>query len=251
MSHKFSHFSDQDLVNHIELLERMRQDFVANVSHELRTPLTVIHGYLDILLDQEHEASSADLKKIFQQMQQQSLRMERLVADLLLLSRLEIEVPKEENFKLVEVSLLLKQIYRDATALSAKRKHHFSLQIDKNLKIYGLENELRSAFSNIVYNAVHYTPSKGHITIQWYSDTHHAYFKVSDSGIGIAPEHLPRVTERFYRVDRARSRESGGTGLGLAIAKHALIRHQAQLKIESELNQGSIFTCIFPKKMIV
>lgn len=233
------------IIKHIQHLERMRQDFVANVSHELRTPLTVIHGYLETLLDNNIFAKQ-DLQKIFLQMQQQTLRMENLIEDLLLLSRLENQEDKNKNEKTILVSALLNTICDEAKALSGKSKHHFTLKTDKNLLLIGCKEELSSLFSNIIFNAVKYTPAGGYITIEWYRKNKQAYFKVSDTGIGIANKHIPRLTERFYRVDPARSRTSGGTGLGLAIAKHVLIRHQAKLDIKSKIDKGSVFECIFP-----
>ncbi|MCD6047642.1 MAG: phoR [Gammaproteobacteria bacterium] len=232
----------KDLEKRLHHLERMRQDFVANVSHELRTPLTVLHGYLETLVEQ---TKNSPKKKIYEQMQAQTSRMERLVEDLLLLSRLEADTPTEESFKQVDVTSLLKQIIKDAKALSADRQHQIFLTTDENLKILGVEDELRSVFSNLIFNAVNYTPGQGTIDIRWFHDSQHAIFSVKDSGLGIAPEHLPRITERFYRVDRDRSRASGGTGLGLAIVKHVLLRHDAQLKIESTPGKGSCFSCIF------
>ncbi|MGB6977111.1 MAG: phosphate regulon sensor histidine kinase PhoR [Gammaproteobacteria bacterium] len=236
-------------VTHIHHLERMRQDFVANVSHELRTPLTVIHGYLETLRDQEIN-SNGNIKGIFDQMYQQSLRMQHLIEDLLLLSHLETDLPANEKFRPVSVPELLTHISKDATALSGARNHVIHLDIEPGLMIYGLENELLSAFSNIIFNAVNYTPSQGNIYIKWYKDQLGIYLMVRDEGIGIAAEHIPRLTERFYRVDKARSRLSGGTGLGLAIVKHALIHHKAHLQITSELGKGSTFTCVFSLEII-
>lgn len=238
------------VVKHIEHLERMRQDFIANVSHELRTPLTVIHGYLEILIDRDSD-DTQNLKKIFMQMQQQTMRMETLINDLLLLSRLESEEDENKNGRSVLVANLLTDICHDAQELSGESKHQITLHADTNLSLIGFEEELRSLFSNIIFNAVKYTPAGGDITIHWYQSEKSAIFKVSDTGIGIAPHHIPRLTERFYRVDPARSRASGGTGLGLAIAKHVLIRHHATLDISSELDKGSIFTCVFPHDKII
>jgi len=232
---------------YIQHLERMRQDFVANVSHELRTPLTVIHGYLETLLDQKDEKIQ-EWKKIFLQMQQQTLRMENLVEDLLLLSHLENHEDNNKDDKIFSVEKLLTTILNEAKELSGKQQHNFKLQIEDNLLIKGHEKELRSLFSNIIFNAVKYTPANGTITITWFNKNKQAHFQVQDTGIGIAPEHIPRITERFYRVDPARSRTSGGTGLGLAIAKHVLIRHQATLNITSQLGHGSTFTCVFPEE---
>lgn len=236
-------------ITHVHHLERMRQDFVANVSHELRTPLTVIHGYLETLLEQTD--AQTHWKNIFTQMYQQSLRMEKLVEDLLLLSSLESMQPVESDFRPVPVAQLLQHIAADADVLSGERQHQIHLQIDEHLKISGLENELQSAFSNLIFNAVNYTPARGHIYIHWYCENNCARLDVRDTGIGIAPEDIPRITERFYRVDKARSRSSGGTGLGLAIVKHALLHHQAQLKISSEFGKGSIFSCVFPEKFSI
>lgn len=235
-------------ITHLHHLERMRQDFVANVSHELRTPLTVIHGYLELL---NEKTKNKNLQKIFNQMYQQSFRMEKLVEDLLLLSRLETDLPSKENFKPVNIKHILSTISQDAKTLSAEKNHTIKLDVDKHLQLVGLEDQLQSAFANLIFNAVNYTPENGEILIRWFEDNGNAYLQVKDTGIGIAAEHLPRLTERFYRVDRARSRKSGGTGLGLAIVKHALIHHNAQLKIDSELGKGSTFTCVFPKELII
>jgi len=227
----------------LDRLHRMRQDFVANVSHELRTPLTVIHGYLEILLS-NYKSSDPKLYEIWQKVFEQTERMEHLVADLLLLSKLESEEPiaKKEPCK---VSQLIEKIAHDAEGLSQGR-HKLKLKVDNALDLYGEAAELRSAFSNLVVNAVHYTPAQGEISISWRADSKAVYFEVKDNGIGIPAKHIPRLTERFYRVDKGRSRQSGGTGLGLAIAKHVLIRHEAKLEIHSEVGKGSIFTAIFP-----
>lgn len=234
---------------HIQHLERMRQDFVANVSHELRTPLTVMHGYLEAMLESENIAPGYE--KIFTQMQQQTLRMESLVDGLLFLSKLEHPQINQNDSKQVVVPKLLATILLEAQQLSAANNHHINLQAENNLMLMGSEAELRSLFSNIIFNAIKYTPANGDINIEWYTNKNQACFRVTDTGIGIAAEHLPRLTERFYRVDPARSRNSGGTGLGLAIVKHVLIRHQAKLTITSEPNKGSVFTCVFPKKRTV
>ncbi len=228
----------------LRLLESMRQDFVANVSHELRTPLTVFHGYLEMLLDLTNQPGN-EQHQILEQMYQQSLRMSQLIEDLLLLSRLDSYVSKDKCSS-VDVPYLLKTIAEDARVLSREQQHKIELYIDDQLKIQGIERELSSAFSNLIINAINYTPMGGEIKIRWFKQQHQAYLEVIDTGIGIAPEHIPRLTERFYRVDKARSRSTGGTGLGLAIVKHVLLRHKANLKIASELGQGSSFTCIFP-----
>ncbi len=233
------------VIKHIQHLERMRQDFVANVSHELRTPLTVIHGYLETLIDLNLDETKP-LRNIFLQMQQQTLRMENLIDELLLLSRLESQDDKNKTEKTVSVANLLMTICHEAKELSGDLNHLLQLNVDSTVELVANEDELRSLFSNIIFNAVKYTPKGGFIHIDWYSKNMQAYFRVSDSGIGIPAEHIPRLTERFYRVDPARSRNSGGTGLGLAIVKHVLIRHQATLNISSEVDKGSTFTCCFP-----
>lgn len=233
------------IITHIEHLERMRRDFVANVSHELRTPLTVIRGYLELLLGQEH-TETKPWKKIFTQMYQHSLRMESLIEELLLLSRLENDEQEVENQKNIVISDMLEIICDDARSLSGKKGHIIELKADTKLLLTGAEEELKSLFSNIIFNAVKYTPAKGKINVDWYLKEKQAIFCVKDTGIGIEEKDIPRLTERFYRVDKARSRESGGTGLGLAIVKHVLIRHHGELHIESTLGKGSIFTCIFP-----
>ena len=181
-------------------------------------------------------------------MYQQSIRMERLVADLLLLSRLETENPQQENRRKVNVAEMLKAICHEASILSGKRQHNIHYQFDENLSIYGNEYELHSALSNIVFNAVNYTPAHGEIFVSWKREKNQLCFKVVDTGIGIDQHHIPRITERFYRVDKARSRASGGTGLGLAIVKHVLLRHHGQLKVISELGKGSTFMCLFSEE---
>jgi len=232
-------------ITHVHRLEKMRQDLIANVSHELRTPLTVIHGYLEILIDQFPDESS--WQDIFKKIYQQSLRMESLVEDLLLLSLLETDYPEPDSYQEVHVAAMLTAIVNDAKILSGKKNHQIHLVADENLTLFGVEKELRSAFSNIIFNAIDYTPHNGQIEISWYGNKENIYFTVKDTGIGIDSRDIPRLTERFYRADKARSRVRGGTGLGLAIVKHVLIRHRAYLKIESELGKGSSFTCVFPK----
>lgn len=224
---------------------RLLQDFVANVSHELRTPLTVFHGYLEILLDQP-EIPPRQLKEILQQMIEQSNRMSFLVRDLLLLSRLEGVSPDVSQYKSVAVAELLRSICEDAKALSGEQKHDIHLDADENLFLPGKEEELHSAFSNLIFNAVTYTPDKGKIWVRWFLDKNTPTMIVKDTGIGIAKKHLPRITQRFYRVDKSRlHRGEHGTGLGLAIVKHVLLRHRGKLIIESQLNKGSTFRCVF------
>lgn len=231
---------------YIKHLERVRSDFVANVSHELRTPLTVIQGYLETLLKYNFE-EDMPWKKIFSQMHQHSLRMANIIEDLLLLSRLESDDHPANERKRIHVDELLKALCVDAHNISGPKNHQFILQSDSRVTLDGSEEELRSLFSNIIINAVKYTPQDGTISISWFCDENNrAIFKVSDTGIGISKEDIPKITERFYRVDKGRSRESGGTGLGLAIVKHVLLRHHGELLIESELGKGSTFICIFP-----
>lgn len=232
-------------VTHTHHLEMMRQDFVANVSHELRTPLTVLRGYLESFVE-TNDKSLKSSKSIFQQMHQQTMRMERIIEDLLLLSQLETDLPAENKLETIDIPALLQQILNDARALSGNHQHKISLQISGPKNFTGNKTELRSAFSNLVFNAVYYTPDHGKINISWYRDKEGIHFAVQDTGIGIDAKHIPRLTERFYRVDPGRTRKTGGTGLGLAIVKHVLIRHHAQLHIESKVNTGSLFRCDFP-----
>jgi two-component system phosphate regulon sensor histidine kinase PhoR len=220
-------------------LEQMRRDFVANVSHELRTPLTVVHGYLD-LLDPE---DNPDWAPMLAEMQRQSQRMTQLVEDLLMLSRLESQdsLPAEEA---VAMAPMLAALRREATALS-HGSHEVTVEDGAGVDLWGSHRELHSAFSNLVSNAVRYTPAGGRIAIRFRRDGAGAALEVVDSGYGIPAAHLPRITERFYRVSTSRSRESGGTGLGLSIVKHVLNLHQARLGIVSEVGRGSTFSCHF------
>jgi two-component system phosphate regulon sensor histidine kinase PhoR len=231
----------------VHRLEQMRRDFVANVSHELRTPLTVINGYLETLLDNE-DTLPLRWQKPLSGMHQQSCRMLRIVEDLLLLSRLENQTERHLQ-RPVDVPVLLDAIAEDAIALSGEHAHQLALEVDHTLWIRGHEQELRSAFSNLVFNAVRYTPDGSHIIIRWYADARGAHMEVEDNGEGIPPHHLQRITERFYRVNRDRSRDSGGTGLGLAIVKHVMLNHGGRLGITSLIGVGSIFACDFPAEL--
>lgn len=219
-------------------LEQVRRDFVANVSHELRTPLTVIHGYLDML----DPGDQPEWAPILGEMQRQSQRMTQLVEDLLTLSRLEAQDHLEDET--VSMTSMLATLGREAGALS-QGQHTITLRDEAEVDLLGSTRELHSAFSNLVSNAVRYTPASGHIDIGFRRDGDDAVLAVRDSGYGIPAAHLPRLSERFYRVSTSRSRESGGTGLGLAIVKHVLNLHQAQLQIESEVGRGSVFSCRF------
>jgi two-component system, OmpR family, phosphate regulon sensor histidine kinase PhoR len=231
-------------ITQVALAETTRRDFIANVSHELRTPLTVIHGFLEHM----HTAPAAPVEQTrrhIELMTQQSHRMLKLVDDLLMLSRLEAgdNPPREES---LAMSRFIEEIASEARALSAGR-HVIDVQAPAQAGVKGGTDELRSAFGNLVSNAVRYTPDGGRITLSWCGDEQgRGVFGVADTGIGIAAEHIPRLTERFYRVDRGRSRDTGGTGLGLAIVKHVLLRHQAVLEIKSELGAGSEFRIVFP-----
>lgn len=231
-------------VTHVHQLEQMRKDFVANVSHELRTPLTVIAGYLETLADHADGIAPRWLRPL-QQMQQQAERMQNLLNDLLLLARLEAtDYPAEQHP--VALQGLLASICADASALSGNRQHQFSLDVEPGLRLNGSELELRSAFSNLVFNAVKYSPDGSQVHILAWRDAQGTHVAVRDSGIGIEARHIPRLTERFYRVDASRSSSTGGTGLGLAIVKHVLLRHRGRLEISSTLGQGSLFSCHFP-----
>ena len=213
----------------------MRRDFIANVSHELKTPLTVIAGFLETL--QELDLDEKQRGRFVQLMQEQATSMQRLVEDLLTLSALESEQNPLVDEKFAIVPLML-QLSSDAKSLS-QGQHAVTLDIGDTATVTGGRDELASAFGNLVSNAIRYTPAGGTITLSWrVDDNGTGVFAVSDSGIGIAPEHLPRLTERFYRIDRSRSRATGGTGLGLAIVKHVLLRHQATLEIASEPGHG-------------
>lgn len=231
-------------ITRLHQLEQMRKDFVANVSHELRTPLTVIAGYLETLLEHS-EDTSPRWTRALQQMNQQAGRMQHQLNDLLLLAKLEATTPPT-SAKPVNVAALLESIRNDALALSAEQQHTISLDMDTTLALRGSDSELRSAFSNLLFNAVKYSPPGGQIHLRWWQDKYGAHLAVEDSGIGIEPKHLPRLTERFYRVDSSRASSTGGTGLGLAIVKHVLLRHQGRLDIDSTPGKGSIFTCSFP-----
>ncbi len=231
-------------ITRIHRLEQIRQDFVANVSHELRTPLTVISGYLETLRDSDHPCME-QWHLPLQRMHQQTHRMMYIIEGLLMIARLETHAEGLPQ-KPVAVPSMLAVLAEEASTLSGDREHCIQLEIDSQLWIYGCEQALRSAFSNLVFNAVRYTPAGGRIIIRWYADAQGAHLEVEDNGEGIAPQHLSRITERFYRVDRDRARERGGTGLGLAIAKHVMNHHNGKLVIVSRVGVGSLFACDFP-----
>ena len=233
-------------VTQAERVETMRRDFVANVSHELRTPLTVLVGFLETVRELKLDAQR--VRDYLGMMGEQAGRMRRIIDDLLALSVLESAPPPAAER--VPVAPLLERLRADAAALSGGR-HAISVEGAPTVDLIGAESELASAFGNLVSNAVRYTPSGGRVRLVWHDGPEGASFCVADTGPGIAAEHIPRLTERFYRVDRSRSRETGGTGLGLAIVKHALARHQAALEIESEVGTGSRFTARFPSQRTI
>ena len=222
----------------------MRKDFVANVSHELRTPLTVIMGYVETLSEQPE--LDPRIARAFTQMMQQSQRMNNIINDLLLLSRLENDEKPTEP-KDIDIPKMLMQLFDDAQMYNKSYDHMIHLHIDSTLHILGYEDYLRSALSNLITNAMKYTPKGGEISISWHECDAGVCFSVTDNGIGIEQRHIQRLTERFYRVDTGRSRETGGTGLGLAIVKHVLYQHHATLDITSIVGKGSTFTVTFPK----
>jgi two-component system phosphate regulon sensor histidine kinase PhoR len=225
-------------------LDRVRKDFVANASHELRTPLTVLSGYVEMLLEEAHQDERSEWLMPLTAMREQAARMEQLLADLLLLSRLD-ETPGTGRTERVDMSRLLARCCAEADRAAAG-KLVVQARVPAGIWIKGIESELRSVFDNLLSNAVKYTPSGGTVTVAARSTAEGLLIEVADTGIGIAAEHLPRLTERFYRVDGGRGRDQGGTGLGLAIAKHALQRHDAHLVIHSEPGVGSRFECRFP-----
>lgn len=235
-------------VTELERVDAMRRDFVANVSHELRTPLTVVGGFVETLGEMDKPAD-ADLKHYFGIMHTHTRRMQRLLDDLLTLSRLESSdnaVAEEQ----VQMPDMVRELAREAESLS-RGKHAIRVEIHAQNGLLGSLQELQSAFSNLVSNAVRYTPEGGQITLRWFEQEGKPVFSVTDTGEGIASEHIPRLTERFYRVDRSRSRETGGTGLGLAIVKHILTRHGAKLDIQSIPGKGSTFSAIFPEGRLI
>jgi len=236
-------------VTHLARLEQMRRNFIANVSHELRTPLTVLGGYVETL-SQIPAIKPEDLGKHLQTMTEQTNRMQRLVDDLLTLSKLETSPPRRHD-ETVDIPDLVASLREVAEVLSGEASHRITVEADPNLSLYGSREELYSAFSNLVNNAIRYTPAGGPIRIQWREIPTGARFSVTDGGEGIAAEHIPHLTERFYRVDTARSRATGGTGLGLSIVKHVLTRHDARLDIESTPGRGSTFSCVFPASRVV
>ncbi len=232
-------------VSELHRLERIRRDFVANASHELRTPLTVLRGYLEMMQPETKAGSAlAEWRVPLAEMHAQASRMEALLKDLLKLARLEGDAGQSRQ-EVVDVPAVLERVLAEARKLS-NNQHRFESAIEPDLFLFGRETEIESIFGNLLANAVQYTPPGGKIEFSWRMEAAGARFTVTDTGIGIAPDDIPRLTERFYRVDEGRSRASGGTGLGLSIVKHALERHEARLEINSRLGQGSSFICHFP-----
>ena len=235
-------------VTQIQRLEMMRKDFVANVSHELRTPITVISGYLETLLE---NIDSIDKKwhKPLNQMQQQSRRMESIVRDLLMLSQLETKAITRKQIS-IELRQLLNEIRSDTLQIFEGKGHDITVICEPGLLLRGDRSELYSALSNLVINAAKYTPAKGHIELEARVENNSLKVSVTDNGIGIEEQHIPRLTERFYRVDVSRASTTGGTGLGLAIVKHVMVRHGGSLDIRSQPGKGSCFTCELPMSRV-
>jgi two-component system phosphate regulon sensor histidine kinase PhoR len=233
-------------ISKIYRLEEMRRDFVANVSHELKTPLTVVRGYTEMIL-----ASQGDFdphwQKAFGTIETQVSRMDRLVEQLLVLSRIEIANDRDEKHS-IDMSTLINGLVDDATWLNQDKQHKISAEIDDEIFIEGIDTELKSACLNLISNAIAYTSPKGVIDISWQLAGNKAKFSVRDNGPGIQPEHVNRITERFFRVDQSRSRDTGGSGLGLSIVKHVLQHHNAELVIESTWGKGSEFIIYFEYK---
>jgi len=231
-------------ITHIHKLEEMRTNFVSNVSHEMRSPLTVLTGYLE-MFSGNLPKDEKSFKLGIDNMHQQATRMQRLVTDLLALSKM--ETAPIEHTKSVNIAALLISLKENANVLAQDKHHNISLEADEKLNLRGNIDELHSLFANLINNAVRYTRENGNITIKWEKCDNEAVFSVSDNGPGIAAQHIPHLTERFYRADIDRSRESGGTGLGLAIVKYAVERHDGRLDIQSTLGKGSTFSCYFPQ----
>ncbi len=235
-------------VTELKRVEAVRRDFIADVSHELRTPLTVVVGYLEMLVE---DKLPAGIHQALLSCRRQAERMQTIVADLLLLSRLELEENEPIVGEPVDVPELLAGLAEDARRLSGERNHVLQLHVDEALGVQGRPSELGSAFGNLIFNAVQHTPAGTAIDIYWGREAAGAQLVVADQGPGIAPQHLQRLTERFYRVDKSRSRDRGGTGLGLSIVRHILKRHNALIEIESTPGQGSRFICLFPAGQVV
>lgn len=236
-------------VTQFHRLESMRKDFVGNVSHELGTPITVIKGYLETIID-NIDSLDEKWRKPMRQMHQQSNRMESIVRDLLLLSSLETRTLGKQQDE-IALAALLAEIKNDTQSIFDTRSHEFIIDCPDEIVLKGARSELYSAISNLAVNAAKYTPDNGVVVIKTHRSGDAIYIEVIDNGIGIEAEHIPRLTERFYRVDSSRSSDTGGTGLGLAIVKHILARHDGELEISSEIGQGSTFKCRLPIARLV
>lgn len=236
-------------VTQLKQLEGMRRNFFANVSHELRTPMTVLQGYLEMTEDPDMVVGPM-WPKAHGVMTEQLNRMNSLVNQLLTLSKIEA-APMHELDEVVNVPAMLEVLEKEAASLSGEDNHQLHFEVDTSLRVFADEDQLRSAISNLVYNAVKYTPPGAEVYVRWYQTAHGACLEVEDKGDGIEPQHLHRLTERFYRVDKARSRDTGGSGLGLAIVKHALTHHDSHLEIQSEVGVGSKFSFVLPARLVV
>jgi len=236
-------------ISRIHRIEEMRRDFVANVSHELKTPLTVVRGYVEMVQATEH-ALDPHWQQAFNVIEDQVSRMDRLVAQLLVLSRVEVSTD-EESKQVLNVPEVIRHLVRDASWLNDEKNHQMTIELDESIGVVGLDTEIKSALANLISNAIAYTQEQGKIEIRWYRNGSKAVFSVKDNGPGIRPEDINRLTERFYRVDKSRSRNTGGSGLGLAIVKHVLHHHQAELVISSQWRQGSEFSIVFDASALV
>ncbi|MGO1767468.1 phosphate regulon sensor histidine kinase PhoR [Advenella sp. S44] len=237
-------------ITQLEKLQTTQRDFVANVSHEIRTPLTVLIGFLETMRDLPNDALTKEQRNQYEVlMHEQAQRMLAIVADLLTLSTL--ESTEIIDGTTVQLAPIINEAAVQAQSIS-RESHAFEFDVDPVLAVVGQMNELASAVTNLLTNAVRYTPEGGKVSIGWGRNDHgEAVFSVTDTGLGIEKKDIPRITERFYRVDKSRSRASGGTGLGLAITKHIVIRHNAKLVIDSEINKGSTFKIVFPTEAVV
>jgi len=227
-------------ITELHNVEQLRRDFVANISHELRTPVTVLTGYLELLSEHPQREISEPVAR----MQSQALQMRTLLDDLLELSRLQNDEIHSQDTA-IDIASLLRQLQEQAEEISHGR-HTLHFEVDQNLRITGVAHDIASAFGNLIGNAIRYTPESGAIHVRWQDSAEGPLLSVKDTGVGIPKRHIPRLTERFYRVSPDRSRQSGGTGLGLAIVKHVMNAHRAKLLIHSELGEGSEFVCVFP-----
>jgi two-component system phosphate regulon sensor histidine kinase PhoR len=229
-------------------LKKMRREFVANVSHELKTPLTVVRGYVEMIQDTEY-ALDPHWNKVFDTIEGQVSRMERLVEQLLSLSKVENNRGDDE-MKLVDMPALVENLVEDARWLNQNKQHELHSHITQGVGVFGIETELKSACTNLISNAIAYTPANGKIDVSWRRNGDKVIFSVKDNGDGIKSDQLNRLTERFYRIDKSRSRDTGGSGLGLAIVKHVLLHHKAELVITSEWGQGSEFAIYFDEGLV-